>query len=115
MRVPTILSFAQEDAADDSFTTFFSETGSGKYIPRFVQLLCVSQIIHRHYFRAIMVDLEPTVVDEVRLLPETVPIFLSSLFCTLPCSLPNVLPIVLPIVLPRSEQELIASYSTQVS
>jgi len=39
----------QEDAADDSFTTFFSETGSGKYIPR-----------------AIMVDLEPTVVDEVR-------------------------------------------------
>ena len=65
VRVPTILSFAQEDAADDSFTTFFSETGSGKYIPRFVQLLCVSQIIDRHYFRAIMVDLEPTVVDEV--------------------------------------------------
>ena len=27
---------AQEDAADDSFTTFFSETGSGKYIPRYI-------------------------------------------------------------------------------
>ena len=38
----------QEDAADDSFTTFFTETGGGKYIPR-----------------AIMVDLEPTVIDEV--------------------------------------------------
>merc|ERR1711913_72294 len=34
---------------DDSFNTFFSETGSGKHVPR-----CV------------MVDLEPTVVDEVR-------------------------------------------------
>jgi len=34
---------------DDSFNTFFSETGAGKYVPR-----CV------------MVDLEPTVVDEVR-------------------------------------------------
>ena len=41
----------QEDAADDSFTTFFSETGGGKYIPR-----------------AIMVDLEPTVIDEVVML-----------------------------------------------
>ena len=39
----------QEEAADDSFTTFFSETGSGKYVPR-----------------AVMVDLEPTVIDEVR-------------------------------------------------
>ena len=38
----------QSEAADDSFTTFFSETGSGKYVPR-----------------AVMVDLEPTVVDEV--------------------------------------------------
>ena len=35
--------------ADDSFSTFFSETGSGKHVPR-----------------AIFVDLEPTVVDEVR-------------------------------------------------
>ena len=35
---------------DDSFNTFFSETGSGKHVPR-----------------AIFVDLEPTVVDEVRL------------------------------------------------
>ena len=34
---------------DDSFNTFFSETGAGKHVPR-----------------AIMVDLEPTVVDEVR-------------------------------------------------
>ncbi|KAJ3584057.1 hypothetical protein NHX12_014553 [Muraenolepis orangiensis] len=34
---------------DDSFTTFFSNTGSGKYVPR-----------------AIFVDLEPTVIDEVR-------------------------------------------------
>jgi len=39
----------QDEVADDSFTTFFSETGSGKYVPR-----------------AVMVDLEPTVVDEVR-------------------------------------------------
>ncbi len=35
--------------ADDSFNTFFSETRSGKHVPR-----------------AIFVDLEPTVVDEVR-------------------------------------------------
>ncbi|VDL97518.1 unnamed protein product, partial [Schistocephalus solidus] len=34
---------------DDSFQTFFSETGAGKHVPR-----------------AVMVDLEPTVVDEVR-------------------------------------------------
>ncbi|KAF6085122.1 tubulin alpha 8 [Phyllostomus discolor] len=34
---------------DDSFTTFFSETSNGKHVPR-----------------AVMVDLEPTVVDEVR-------------------------------------------------
>lgn len=32
---------------DDSFTTFFSETGNGKHVPR-----------------AVMVDLEPTVVGE---------------------------------------------------
>ena len=42
----------QAEAADDSFTTFFSETGSGKYVPR-----------------AVFVDLEPTVVDEVCLFP----------------------------------------------
>ena len=35
--------------ADDSFNTFFSETSAGKHVPR-----------------AIFVDLEPTVVDEVR-------------------------------------------------
>ena len=34
---------------DDSFQTFFSETGSGKHVPR-----------------AVFVDLEPTVIDEVR-------------------------------------------------
>uniref|UniRef100_A0A915K1X8 Uncharacterized protein n=1 Tax=Romanomermis culicivorax TaxID=13658 RepID=A0A915K1X8_ROMCU len=34
---------------DDSFNTFFSETGSGRHVPR-----------------AIFVDLEPTVIDEVR-------------------------------------------------
>uniref|UniRef100_A0A3Q3EDQ6 Tubulin, alpha 8 like 5 n=1 Tax=Labrus bergylta TaxID=56723 RepID=A0A3Q3EDQ6_9LABR len=34
---------------DDSFSTFFSETGAGKHVPR-----------------AIFVDLEPTVIDEVR-------------------------------------------------
>ena len=33
---------------DDSFNTFFSETGSGKHVPR-----------------AVFVDLEPTVIDEV--------------------------------------------------
>ena len=34
--------------ADDSFNTFFSETGSGKHVPR-----------------AVFVDLEPSVIDEV--------------------------------------------------
>ncbi|XP_068165209.1 tubulin alpha-1C chain-like [Antennarius striatus] len=34
---------------DNSFTSFFSETGTGKYVPR-----------------AIFVDLDPTVIDEVR-------------------------------------------------
>lgn len=33
----------------DAFSTFFSETGSGKYVPR-----------------ALFIDLEPTVMDEVR-------------------------------------------------
>ncbi|KAK4313288.1 hypothetical protein Pmani_015345 [Petrolisthes manimaculis] len=37
------------DATNDSFNTFFSETGSGKHVPRNV-----------------FVDLEPSVVDEVR-------------------------------------------------
>ena len=35
-------------AHDDSFNTFFSETGGGKHVPR-----------------AVFVDLEPTVIDEV--------------------------------------------------
>ena len=34
---------------DDSFSTFFSETGAGKHVPR-----------------AALVDLEPTIIDEVR-------------------------------------------------
>ena len=34
---------------DDSFNTFFAETGAGKHVPR-----------------AVFVDLEPSVVDEVR-------------------------------------------------
>lgn len=34
---------------DDAFCTFFSETSAGKYVPR-----------------AVFLDLEPTVVDEVR-------------------------------------------------
>ena len=44
--MPTDASVGQ---ADDSFNTFFSETSSGKHVPR-----------------AIFVDLEPTVIDEVR-------------------------------------------------
>ncbi|KAG7161455.1 Tubulin alpha-3 chain-like 5, partial [Homarus americanus] len=36
-------------SSDDSFSTFFSETGSGKHVPR-----------------AVFVDLEPTVIDEIR-------------------------------------------------
>jgi len=40
---------ATENRVDDSFSTFFSETGSGKFVPR-----------------ALFVDLEPTVIDEVR-------------------------------------------------
>ena len=35
--------------ADDSFNAFFSETSGGKHVPR-----------------AVFVDLEPTVIDEVR-------------------------------------------------
>ena len=36
-------------SGDDSFSTFFNETGSGKHVPR-----------------AVFVDLEPSVVDEIR-------------------------------------------------
>ena len=38
----------QNGVNDDSFSTFFNETGSGKHVPR-----------------AVFVDLEPTVIDEV--------------------------------------------------
>ena len=37
--------------ADDSFNTFFSETSSGKHVPR-----------------AVFVDLEPNVIDEVKIM-----------------------------------------------
>lgn len=39
----------ENNTGDNSFDTFFSETSSGKHVPR-----------------TVMVDLEPTVVDEVR-------------------------------------------------
>ncbi|XP_069679518.1 tubulin alpha-1 chain-like isoform X2 [Periplaneta americana] len=39
----------KKPCSDDNFNSFFSEVGSGKYVPR-----------------SIMVDLEPTVIDEVR-------------------------------------------------
>ena len=59
-RDPTLqyknLKFLSSDCSDtsvgvakDAFNTFFSETGSGKHVPR-----------------ALFVDLEPTVIDEVR-------------------------------------------------
>lgn len=38
-----------KDSETDAFNTFFSETGAGKHVPR-----------------AVFVDLEPTVIDEVR-------------------------------------------------
>lgn len=38
-----------DKTADDSFNTFFSDTGSGKHIPR-----------------AVFVDLEPTVVGKIK-------------------------------------------------
>ncbi|NXD87204.1 TBA protein, partial [Halcyon senegalensis] len=44
-----ISSNASSGQADSSFGTFFSETGSGKYVPR-----------------AIFIDLEPSVIDEIR-------------------------------------------------
>ena len=40
---------AVSNVSDDSFSTFFSETGSGKHVPR-----------------AVFLDLEPSVVDEIR-------------------------------------------------
>ena len=39
-------------SCEDSFNTFFSETGEGKHVPR-----------------AIFVDLEPTVIDEIKIGP----------------------------------------------
>merc|ERR1712055_905502 len=40
---------SRETSMDDSFSTFFAETGSGKHVPR-----------------AVFLDLEPTVIDEIR-------------------------------------------------
>ena len=66
----------QEEAADDSFTTFFATTGSGKHVPR-----------------AVFVDLEPTVVDEVRIGPRSNPLDLIlirfELELTGSCSTPS--------------------------
>jgi tubulin alpha len=45
-RIP---SNAAVGGGDDAFNTFFSETGAGKHVPR-----------------AVFLDLEPTVIDEVR-------------------------------------------------
>merc|ERR1711953_433346 len=39
----------ENKGGDDSFSTFFAETGAGKHVPR-----------------AVFVDLEPSVIDEVR-------------------------------------------------
>ena len=39
----------QAGQSDDSFSTFFSDTGSGKHVPR-----------------AVFLDLEPSVIDEIR-------------------------------------------------
>merc|ERR1712018_160847 len=47
-QMPSDESFGEE-SPDDSFNTFFSETSSGKHVPR-----------------AVFVDLEPSVVDEIR-------------------------------------------------
>jgi len=47
-QMPSDTSFGKE-SADDAFNTFFSETASGKHVPR-----------------AVFVDLEPSVVDEIR-------------------------------------------------
>jgi len=44
-----MISGRDQERVDDSFSTFFSETGSGKFVPR-----------------ALFVDLESTVIDEVR-------------------------------------------------
>jgi tubulin alpha len=46
---PACCSDTSVGVAKDAFNTFFSETGSGKHVPR-----------------ALFVDLEPTVIDEVR-------------------------------------------------
>lgn len=43
------LSFIVTDTRETSFSTFFSETGSGKYVPR-----------------ALYIDLEPSVIDEIK-------------------------------------------------
>lgn len=49
MNLNVLCSDTSVGVAHDAFNTFFSETGSGKHVPR-----------------AVFVDLEPTVIDEVR-------------------------------------------------
>ena len=50
--------------ADDSFNTFFSETAGGKHVPRY-SIVLHSTFLLFILFRAVFVDLEPTVIDEV--------------------------------------------------
>lgn len=70
---------------DDSFTTFFAETGAGKHVPR-----------------AVFIDLEPSVIDEVRK-----QVFRESPFSCLVSGYK-----VHPLSYHRSELEPIASCST---
>ena len=51
---------------DDSFSTFFSETGSGKHVPRYVFINIFIKSRPNSLCRAVFVDLEPTVIDEIR-------------------------------------------------
>ena len=57
--------------ADDSFNTFFSETGSGKHVPR-----------------AVFVDLEPSVVDEVVNIMSGINMIINLHFCKHVCNNP---------------------------
>lgn len=66
----------ENNTGDHSFDTFFSETSSGKHVPR-----------------TVMVDLEPTVVDEVRtgayrqlFHPGKFLLFLLFIICILICT-----------------------------
>ena len=52
---------------DDSFSTFFSETGAGKHVPRWeTGVFVLLRNVMTSFYRAVFVDLEPTVIDEIR-------------------------------------------------